>query len=243
MADKLHQALEKQQVIDSYNNIFNSSDRLQEMPSYYTWVLKHLCAKKEGLLLDIATGLGSILIDSEKIGLKPIGIDISITAIRRLKEADPNSRALLGDGETLPFADSSFDYVTNLGSLEHFLDPTKGIREISRLLKDNGLAAIFVPNSYYLIDIIRNVLIKGYGPTHDQPIERFATKNEWGDLIKENGLQLEKIYPYNFLFPKNKTDWDFIKHKPKKIIASMFSFMIPVNLSYSFLYICRKAKN
>lgn len=240
MVDKLHQAQEKQQVIDSYNDIFNSSDRLQEMPSYYTWVLKHLCAKKGGRLLDVATGLGSVLVDSEKMGIEPVGIDISITAIRRLKKSDPDSRALLGDGEALPFPDKSFNYVTNLGSLEHFLDPAKGLREISRILKDDGLAAIFVPNSYYLVDIIRNVLFKGYGPTHDQPIERFATKNEWGDLIKENGLQINKIYPYNFLFPKNKTDWNFIKHKPKKVIAAMFSFLIPVNLAYSFLYICRK---
>ena len=184
MVDKLHQAQEKKQVIDSYNDIFDSSDRLQEMPSYYPWILKHLCTKKEGLLLDIATGLGSVLTDSEKIGLKPIGIDISITAIRRVKQLDPDARALLGDGESLPFPDNSFDYVTNLGSLEHFLNPSKGIQEISRLLKNDGRAAIFVPNSYYLVDIIRNVLLKGYGPTHDQPVEIFATKNEWGDSDK-----------------------------------------------------------
>jgi predicted SAM-dependent methyltransferase len=130
-----------------------------------------------------------------------------------------------------------------LGSLEHFSNPSVGLQEIYRILKPAGKAAIFLPNSYYLIDIIRNVICKGYGPSHNQPLERFATINEWKDLIQSTGLRTIKIAKYNILFPKSSEDWKYMKAKPKRLVASLLSPLIPFNLSYSFLYICEKPVN
>jgi ubiquinone/menaquinone biosynthesis C-methylase UbiE len=226
-------------IIDSYNNIFEESNRLLEMPSFYSWVLDHLNPEPQKYLLDIATGLGSLPKIAQERKLRATGIDISIRAIKKAINSG-NHRFLVCDGEILPFPSASFDYVTNLGSLEHFTNPSIGIQEIFRVLKPNGKAGIFLPNSYYLLDIIRNVMREGYGPSHNQPIERFATINEWGDLIQSNGLKIIKVKRYNILFPKSKRDWNYMIKKPKRIIASIFSPFIPFNLSYSFLYICKK---
>lgn len=242
MIDSDRNQLGKNQVIHSYNNIYQVSERLLEMPSYYSWVLKRLNVMPGKKLLDIATGFGTLPLLAEKHQLQATGVDISNQAIKRAI-AQGAKRVLVCDGEMLPFPSSSFEYATNLGSLEHFVNPTKGIQEIYRILRPDGKAAIFLPNSYYLVDIIRNVLGKGYGPTHNQPIERFATINEWGDLIKDNGLTIKKVYRYNFLFPRNFQDWKYMIAKPKRFIASLLSPFIPFNLSYSFLYICEKPAN
>jgi hypothetical protein len=84
-------------------------------------------------------------------------------------------------------------------------------------------------------------MLHGNGPSHDQPIDRFATKNEWRKLIENNGLTIQKIFHHNILFPRTKRDWGYLLKRPKKILAFFLSPFIPKNLSYSFLYICRRA--
>jgi SAM-dependent methyltransferase len=47
-----------------------------------------------------------------------------------------------GDGTALPLADATFDRLFCNGSLEHFPDVKKGIREIVRVLKPGGALAL-----------------------------------------------------------------------------------------------------
>jgi ubiquinone/menaquinone biosynthesis C-methylase UbiE len=230
----------RKKMIDSYNQIFDESNRLLEMPSFYSWVLDQLNPESNKKLLDIATGLGTLPKIAKDRNLCTVGVDISKQAVKQAINF-VNCPFFVCDGEKLPFSSESFDYITNLGSLEHFVNPSEGIQEIYRVLKINGKAAIYLPNSYYLVDIIRNVLLKGYGPSHNQPIERFATVNEWADLIKLCGLSIKKMLNYNILFPRSRDDWSYIRMRPKRLIASLLSPFIPFNLSYSFLYICEKS--
>lgn len=231
----------RKKMIDTYNMIYNESNRLLEMPSFYNWVLDQLNPEPNKKLLDIATGLGTLPKIAKDRNLFTVGVDISRKAIKQAKFF-VNCPFFVCDGEKLSFSSESFDYITNLGCLEHFVNPSDGIQEIYRVLKDDGKAAIYLPNSYYLVDIIRNVVLKGYGPSHNQPIERFATVNEWADLIKLYGFSIKKILKYNILFPRSRDDWSYIRMRPKRLIASLLSPFIPFNLSYSFLYICEKSK-
>jgi len=230
----------QQKVIESYNDIHSHTEKLLEMPSFYEWILNKLDVSPQKKLLDIATGSGSLLNYSKARNLDALGIDISIKAIEKAVSTISKPILSVSDGEKLPFDDASFDYVTNIGSLEHFIHPDIGIREIRRVLKSSGKSAIFLPNSYYLGDIVTNVMLQGKGPSHNQIIDRFATKYEWGELIEKNGLSVRKIYRYNFLFPRTWKDWLYIKNRPKKIFGILLSPFIPTNLSYSFLFICTK---
>lgn len=209
------------------------------MPSFYEWILNKLEAHSSMSLLDIASGSGSLVNCAQVRNIYSVGIDISKIAIVKANSQIPNSKFVICNGEKLPFNDNSFDYVTNIGSLEHFINPCFGLREIRRVLKKSGKAAIFLPNSYYLGDIIFNVMLNGNGPSHNQIIDRFKTRNEWMKMIEENGLVVNKIYCHNALFPRTKQDWLYLMKRPKKIIALLSSPLIPKNLSYSFLYICQ----
>lgn len=230
----------RQEIIKSYNQIHSQSEKLLEMPSFYEWILDKLGVSANSSLLDIATGAGTLVKYALQRGVEATGIDISIEAVRKAIADTVNLNIQLADGEELPFKNRRFDYVTNIGSLEHFIQPEKGLWEMHRVLKDTGKAGIFVPNSYYLGDIVTHVMFHGNAPSHNQIIERFATKNEWSSLFNQNGFSVMKIFYYNFFFPRNFQDWKFIRHRPKKILGALVSPLIPRNLSYSFYFICQK---
>ena len=124
------------------------------MPSFYEWILSRLEVTAGSALLDIATGAGTLVKYAARRGADAVGIDISIAAIRKAKADHAALNIPLADGESLPFKSEHFDFVTNIGSLEHFLHPEKGLSEMNRVLKKSGKAGIFVPNSYSLGDIL-----------------------------------------------------------------------------------------
>ena len=96
---------------------------------------------------------------------------------------------VLGDAERLPWPSDSFDYVVNLGSLEHFIDPAAAIREMVRILKPKGRAALLLPNSHH-IRALYYVYRHGMILPDMQDYERFATRAEWEKLLTANGLRV-----------------------------------------------------
>ena len=97
-------------------------------------------------LLDVATGTGDMAIMAAKM-LKPekiTGIDISekMLEIGRKKiekeELGTKIELLAGDGETINFADSTFDGVMVAFGIRNFENLEKGLIEIKRVLKPGG---------------------------------------------------------------------------------------------------------
>lgn len=230
--------ISQSKILDAYNKAYESSDYLRDSDVAYRWVLQKLRVKPGYELLDIACGHGVLIKEALLKGLRCSGIDISSTAVKIVARSLKDSKLIIANGEQLPYPNQTFDYVTNLGSLEHFLNPEQGIREISRVLKIGGKAAILLPNSYYLADLILKVWRKGYGPSHHQILERFATANEWKDFIELNGLKVNAVYKYNFLLPRSFDDWGWFRKHPKRLIPPLLGIFIPFNFSFSFLYIC-----
>lgn len=185
-----------------------------------------LSAARRGapLALDVGCGGGywlrELLLALPDGRATAVGLEVSRVALAIARDAAPGARLLLAQGETAPFPDDTFDIVACLGNLEHFLDPAAGVREISRVLRPEGLAWILLPNSYYSGDIWR-VLTTGYGPNHHQIIDRFATLNEWRDLLEAHGLRVEGVEPYN------RFKW--------------WKRLLPRAFAYHFLFRARKA--
>lgn len=59
---------------------------------------------------------------------------------------------IAGDTMSLPFQDASFDKIICSEVLEHVADDWQGIKEMARVLKNDGIIAISVPN--YLPEVI-----------------------------------------------------------------------------------------
>ncbi|RME10302.1 MAG: class I SAM-dependent methyltransferase [Ardenticatenia bacterium] len=228
----------KEEIIATYNAMYAQPGKLRDAAALYRWVLDLLSPQKGAQLLDVACGEGVLVRLAEARGIHAVGIDVAWRAAI-IAQQSTSGRIVVGEGEALPFPDATFDFVTNLGSLEHFLDPEQGVQEMRRVLKPGGVAAVLLPNSYYLADIIWHVWRTGYGPNHKQPLERFATFGEWRDMLEAGGFHVEKGLKYNFLFPRSREDWQWYFQHPRKFLYLAVAPLMPFHLSYSFLYICR----
>ena len=239
--------------ISSSQKVATSTTQLQDSYNrlYQEWLGEHRNLEQQsklfdalnvgdGKLLDVACGLGLLMEIAESKGTESYGIDISSVAIRRGKAANPDFKLVEGNGEFLPWQDETFEYVTCLGSLEHFVSPANGVREISRVLKSSGRAALMLPNSHNIMAIY-NVYKTGGILPELQDYERFGTRLEWQTLIEENGLKVLSVQKYNVgfsrLFKKGRESFWYIYN----IIFRLFGGKwIPLNLSFALIYICEK---
>jgi len=224
----------------AYDEIYSHPGRMGDSDALYHWVLDRLAASPGKTLLDVGCGEGRLIRIAGERGLIPFGIDLSPIGVSTARITVGREIITLGNGERLPFPDCSFDYLTNIGSLEHFPNPDNGLQEMRRVLKDTGMAALLLPNSYYLADILWHVWRTGYGPSHKQVLERFATYREWYDFIASNGFKVIRAFKYNFRFPRSKADLDWYLRNPGKMLYLALAPFVPFNLSNHFLYLCTR---
>ncbi len=112
-------------------------------------VRKLLAPRNPQVILDVATGTGDLAIELCK--LKPekiIGLDIAANMLNIGKEKIKKKKLehiiemQLGDSEELPFKDQSFDAVTVAFGVRNFENLQQGLKEMYRVLKPGGTAAI-----------------------------------------------------------------------------------------------------
>lgn len=89
-------------------------------------------------VLDVGAGTGRLAGELEKNGAKVTALDISPKMLARLKKKFFKVETVVADAESLPFADSSFDYVLAAFLIVHLKDPTRFFDEAYRVLKDGG---------------------------------------------------------------------------------------------------------
>ncbi|HEX7344503.1 MAG TPA: class I SAM-dependent methyltransferase [bacterium] len=194
-------------------------------------------------VLDIGCGMGYVLDQAASKGLVPSGIDLSWVALHTAKERNRLSSAVVqGSAEDLPWADNTFDYVICLGSLEHFLDPSRAVSEAARVLKPDGKAAILVPNSHHIRSIY-NVYKFGEVLSDSQDFERFATRREWETLLAENGLRVTKVSKCDMGMARAHKKGRLLFWYLYNILFHVFGgWWIPLNLTYSFIFISEKKR-
>jgi ubiquinone/menaquinone biosynthesis C-methylase UbiE len=96
-------------------------------------------------VLEVGCGAGHIL---ERIDRGTLyGIDISDVQIQRA-QARLGARAELkkSAGESIPYGDKSFHKILCSEVIEHVLDPVALLKEMKRVLKDDGILSLSIPN-------------------------------------------------------------------------------------------------
>lgn len=228
-------------IIDDYNRIYESSG-IRTNSAYYRWLIGLLKPKAGSRLLDVSCGEGIFLKEFAKRvkGARVYGLDISNKALARSKANIASGYLVNADGQYIPFADEKFDCVSCLGSLEHYLEPEKGMQELHRVGKKEAVFCIVLPNSVN-IDFFLYVVKHGSKTVDDfQIIERTAPRTEWEEMLKNNGFEIIKVYGSN-LWPELFQEGTFkIKSIGKYIKRKLIKVFCPVNLAREFVFICRK---
>ena len=145
----------KEQVAQMFDTISGNYDGLNRVISFgidVKWrkkVLQLVANTNPKTILDIATGTGDLAILMTKTNAtKIIGLDISagMLDVGRKKINDrklsDKIEMLLADSENMPFEDNTFDAITVAFGVRNFETLEKGLSEILRVLKPNGIFVI-----------------------------------------------------------------------------------------------------
>ena len=122
---------------------------------YHAWwtqlMIRHI--DRAGRILDNGCGTGEL---SEALPDEWItGIDVSSEMVRIAGRK--YWRTLIGDSQTLPFTDASFDVVIARSLLHHLPNPAQGLAEMARVLRPGG-EVVAVDTNRSLLSVLPRVL-------------------------------------------------------------------------------------
>lgn len=96
-------------------------------------------------VLDIGCGVGDLLSALRAKGFSCHGVDLSIFALRAARSRVKDADLIQADARFLPYRSSSYDAVLCSEVLEHVQRDDQVVEEIHRILAENGVSIVTVP--------------------------------------------------------------------------------------------------
>lgn len=156
--------------------------------------------------LDVGCGTGAFTLELARRGADVTSVDQSegmISLARSLAVQDGLQVTFtVADAEALPFPDGEFDLVIAVTVLCFAADPGRMLRESLRVLKPDGRLVIGELNSLspwaWWRRAKRRFVKSSFAGA------RFFSPKELGTLLRENGLQIERLRTLLFFPPVNR---------------------------------------
>lgn len=95
-----------------------------------------------GSVLEVGSGTGHFARWFASTGLSVVGLDVSKSMLAVSRDLCPQVDVVLGDALHLPFADSSFDLVAMITSLEFVSQPGVALQEAARVARQGILLGV-----------------------------------------------------------------------------------------------------
>ncbi|KXB00604.1 hypothetical protein AKJ42_00055 [candidate division MSBL1 archaeon SCGC-AAA261C02] len=92
-------------------------------------------------VLDVGCGTGLFLNEFSKISGRVVGVDFSLGMLRKTEKTNGIS-LVCADADKLPFRDESFNVVISLTLLQNMPDPQHTVREMGRVVVEDGLVLL-----------------------------------------------------------------------------------------------------
>ena len=112
-------------------------------------ILDFLRPEPGDFLLDAGCGTGVFTMDMLSCGARVVGLDLSLSMIRRAREKARNSRLqiLSADLLSLPFPENTFSKAVSITALEFIPDARKAVQELFRVTRKGGTVVVATLNS------------------------------------------------------------------------------------------------
>lgn len=226
--DQASKLPKKEQVALMFDQIAPKYDFLNRFLSAgidISWrkkALSLLKSKNPQHILDVATGTADLAIMASK-QLNPkkiIGIDISegMLSYGRQKITADNLETVIelqtGDSESIQFPDESFDAVTVSFGVRNFQNLEKGIGEIFRVLRKDGMLVVLefskpkLPLIKQLYSLYMNVVTPGMGGLFSKnrnayqylndSVQKFPEGKAFQSVLEKAGFQKTNIKTLSF---------------------------------------------
>jgi ubiquinone/menaquinone biosynthesis C-methylase UbiE len=167
--------------------------------------VRQLCGDLEGkVVLDVATGTGHTALKLAPFAYRVVGLDLTRKMLSLAEEMARqrgigNCAWVLGDVNSLPFPDRTFDVVCSRRAPHHFPDLSGALKEMVRVLKTGGSMVIddrSVPDDE---EVARTM--NALDRLHDRSHVREYGAKEWRDALNGAGLLVLDIQEYRRHLP------------------------------------------
>ena len=176
-------------------------------------IIKIIQAQPNENILDVGSGVGTLVFHLAKEGASCIGVDYSFASIKVAEKlisrykVTGRTRFVCADVTKLPFCSLVFDKIVSADFIEHINSEQKEkvISEIYRVLKPNGIVVIATPNRYHvqlgvwfkrIKALLKGESIFKIGIPHDSLHIGLTSIFELKTKLKKYNLSLEfRYYP------------------------------------------------
>lgn len=134
-------------------------------------------------VLDVGCGVGYGTALLARTARRAVGIDISQKAVNEAFRLYPAGEFLRMDAEGMTFPARSFDVIVSTENFEHLPNQLKHVRELARVVRDDGLCFIATPNP--------ELFVGQNNPFHTKE-NSYA---ELRDLLRQGFREVEIIEP------------------------------------------------
>ena len=235
MKNKSPESKEIEEIKSFYNNVYyaNKSSELR-LSRHYFRLLEKLGLQPGQKILDVTCGSGEWLKVCELSGSSVSGIDLSEKAIDICKKNMPEGEFFSQSAERLPFDNNSFNVITCLGSLEHFVNPVQSLKEMVRVANIDAVYLILVPNEDFLTR-----KIGFFGDTYQVDAkEKVRTLDGWNEIFVSAGLVVKSkwkdihVLNWNWISTGKPIMWSF------RVLQAMLLMVWPLKWKYQVYHQC-----
>jgi len=223
-----------------YQSKDEKSEKSRKTSNIFYKVMRFLAGKKsitgineifdkilEGKVLDLGCGSGELLKELKEKGFECYGVEMDKNAVEICRKN--NLKVIQGDiQEYIKKINAKFDVIILSHVLEHLYNPSFVIREISRILADDGVFIIAIPSA----DSLMFNLFKSKWHSIDSPrhLYLFSTKT-LSSLLQKYNLAIEEKHNYITYTEIAGTLYYFFGKKLKLLFYNKFSLVLIFLLS------------
>ncbi len=131
----------------------------QQLPTYEE-AIRRLVIGAGTRVLEVGCGSGVFLRAAADRGAHVAGIDSSETLVELARARVPTAEVVVGDLQTLPYADDTFDVVAGFNSFFFAADMVAALREAARVAKPRGavLVQVWGLHGHCSLDAIKPII-------------------------------------------------------------------------------------